>query len=170
MSQAIVEITDYDSGTVMLQQDDTTTDRFDSIRDEWQDTYIYKLLGAELGGLFLADLNGSGVPVTTRFLSIYNAFATDDGCDDLQISAGIKMYIKNIIWFHYARENSTLITTAGNMNKLSENSDPSTDGKYLVHVYNNAIKTGKAIQWYINQNSSTYPEYKGKYLDYVMGL
>ena len=166
---AIVNISDY-LGTVQLQQDDTTEDKFDAIRDEFSDQYVYKLLGAELGKLFLANLDVNGVPVTARFLAIFNAFANDDGCEGVQISAGLKYYIKQVIWFHYARVNNVLITTAGNTTKLGENSEPAITGNVLAHNFNKGIKTGKAIQWYICQNSDDYPEYKGQYLDYVVGL
>ena len=170
MSQAIVTISDFAIGTVILQKDNQTEDQLDAIVDEYQDDYIYKLLGAELGALFLADLNGSGVPASARFLSIYNAFASDSGCDGVVQSKGIKFFIKNIIWFHYARQNNVSISTSGNNVKLGENSEPNNSGRYLAHVYNQAIDTGKAIQWYINQNSGTYPEYKWSYLDYCIGV
>jgi hypothetical protein len=165
----IVTIADYLVGSVVLQQDDTTEERFDSIRDEYQNNYIYKLLGAELGGLFLADLDGSGVPVTARFLAIYNAFQEDDSCG-MQISKGIKFYIKNTIWFYFARINNTAVTVAGNISKLGENSEPSFSGKNLAYLYNQAVDTGLAIQWYIRENSTVYPEYNGQFLDYVTGI
>lgn len=165
----IVTIADYLVGAAVLQQDDTTEERFDAIRDEYQNDYIYKLLGAELGGLFLADLNGSGVPQTARFTAIYEAFQEDDSCG-MQISKGIKFYIKNIVWFYFARVNNFAVTIAGNVSKLGENSDVATPGKTLAHLYNQSIDTGKAIQWYIEQNSSTYPEFNGQELDYVTGI
>lgn len=166
----IVTITDYQVGSVTLQQDDQTEDRFDAIRDEYQNSYIYQLLGAELGTLFLADLDGSGVPQTARFEDIYNAFAEDDECEEIKESKGIKFFIKNIIWFHYARVNNISITTAGNIYKLGENSEPALSGKHYANIYNQAIDTGKAVQWYICQNIEDYPEYNGQELEYCIGI
>jgi hypothetical protein len=164
----IVTISDF-NGSVQLQRDNQTSAKFDLIRDEFTNQYIYSLLGVELGDLFLADLDGSGVPVTARFTSIYAAFQQDWNAGIVQ-SRGIKYYIKNIIWYYYARQNNVVITTAGNRTKKGENSDPSIDGMYLAKNYNLSINTGKAIQWYINQNIATYPEYNGQYLEYLIGI
>lgn len=166
----IVTFSDYLEGTVTLQQDSTTQARLEAIRDEYQDGYIYQLLGADLGTLFLTDLNGSGVPQTARFTALYNAFVEDDECEGIKRSQGIKFFIKNLIWFHFARINNTRVTAAGNVSHLAENAEPAFNGKYYAHLYNQSIDTGKAIQWYIHQNSEDYPEYNGQYLDYVIGL
>ncbi len=166
----IVTFSDYVEGSVTLQQDSTTQARLEAIRDEYQDHYIYQLLGAELGTAFLADLDGSGVPQTARFEALYDPFVEDDECEGIQRSLGIKIFIKNIIWFHFARINNVRVTVAGNASHLSENSEQAYNGKYLAHLFNQSIDTGKAIQWYIHQNSADYPEYNGQYLDYVIGI
>ena len=169
---AIVTIDDY-IGEVQLQIDNATTARFNSIRDKHSDDYIYQLLGGELGTLYLADLDANGVPSEARFLAIYNAFvqdASDVSLYGLVQSKGIKFYIKNIIWFYFARQNNVRISLGGNKSSSSQNSTPNADGLYLARIYNESIDTGKAIQWYINQNSETYPEYNGQRLIYCIGL
>ena len=85
---SIVSLSDF-IGSLQLQQDNFTEDRFNSIRDEWEPQFIYKLLGAELGGLFLADLDANGVPITARFTDIYEAFQLDYNCEVIK-SIGIK--------------------------------------------------------------------------------
>lgn len=165
----IVTISDF-VGEVQLQQDNTTTAKFNYIRDEHTNAYLYKLLGVDLATLFIADLNGSGVPVTARFLSIYNAFASDTDYGAIVQSRGLKFFVKGIVWYFYARQNNHLITTAGNTVKRSENADVSTDPFFLAKNFNSAIETGHAIQWYINDNLSTYPEYNGQELHYLTGL
>lgn len=179
----IVEIADM-LGTVQLQEDDCTEDLFNEIRDEWQDTYIYKLLGAELGKLFLADLDAnSPTTLSPRFQAIYDKFVVDvEECFSFSYygysvysgkivqSKGIKDYIKYVIWFYFARNNNVIISLAGNKLSVGENSEPSADGFNLVRNYNKAIDTGRAIQWYVcnNEDGHEYPEYNGTVLDYAI--
>ena len=171
-------------GTVQLQMDDCTEDLFDEIRDEWQDCYIYKLLGAELGDLFIADYDAnSPTTLTPRFQAIFDKFQKDvDECisfagydytvfnGKLVKSRGIKKYIEYIVWFYFARNNNVIISLAGNKVSLGENSTPSADGFNLARNFNKAIDTGRAIQWYIcnNEDGHEYPEYNGQHLDYVI--
>jgi hypothetical protein len=173
MPLPILNILDF-TGTAQLQIDTQTETKFDVIRDERENSYIYELLGAELGGLFIADLDINGVPVTARFLDIYNAFAEDittgvypDWCNGAVVeSKGIKYFLLNIVWFYFARNNQMLVTAGGNMSAASQNSTPNNDSFALVRMYNKSIDTGKAIQWSICENSATYPEFNGQYLNY----
>lgn len=165
---SLVQITDF-NGEFQLQIDNATTTKFNFIRDNHEANYIYKLLGVTLGKLFIADLGVDGVPVTARFLAIYNAFAEDSDYGIIQ-SKGMKEYMKGIIWYYYARNNPYIIATGGNKVNIDQNSDQMSDGLVLARIYNGSINTADAIQWYICDNYDTYPEYKGKNLDYVIGL
>lgn len=180
----IVAISDF-LGDQFLPEDDFTEDFFDPMLDDWHDSFIYKLLGAELGKLFLADLDPNGVPQAARFLDIYNKFAEDtstvggfwgsfyEDCpfrNGLVESKGMKYFMKGIIWWYFARNNNVVATLAGNKTSLSENTEVNFDNGNLARNYNNAINTGKAIQWYIWDNSDVYPEFNGKHLDYQIGL
>lgn len=171
-------------GTVQLQEDDCTEDLFNEIRDEWQDTFIYKLLGAELGKLFIADFEANTpTTLTPRFQAIYDKFVIDVeecvsfGGYDFSIyngkiveSRGLKKFLEYIVWFYFARNNNVIISLAGNKLSVGENSEPSADGFNLARNYNKGIDTGRAIQWYIcnNEDGHEYPEYNGAYLDYVI--
>lgn len=165
----IITISDC-TGDTQLQKDTSTVAKFNIIRDAHDKSYIYKLLGAELGTLFIASLDGNGVPVGARYLAIYNAFAQDADYGKVVESKGIKFFLSNIIWFYYARQNNVVISTGGNKAKKSENSDQNADGFLLGRNYNAAINTSRAIQWYIVQNIATYPEYKGQRLKFMIGL
>lgn len=175
---AIVTIDDY-IGEFQLQIDNQTTARFNAIRDNHTNDYIYQLLGAELGALYIADLDANGVPSEARFLALYNAFQEDlsngfyfwdSYYSGMVQSKGMKFFIKGIIWWYFARANNVRISLAGNKSSVSQNSSPNADGLFLARIYNEAIETGKAIQWYIYQNSSTYPEYNGQRLEYNIGI
>ena len=53
-----------------------------------ESSYLIKLLGLELSNLFIADLT-SQVPVTQRFLDIFNKIEVQDPC--LMINTGMKI-------------------------------------------------------------------------------
>ncbi len=166
----VITISDC-TGDTQLQKDNNTVAKFNVIRDAHDKSYIYKLLGAELGTAFIADLDVNGVPQTVRFTNIYNAFVQDgEGCQGVIESKGIKFFLSNIIWFYFARQNNVVISTGGNKAKKSENSDQNADGFLLGRNYNAAINTSRAIQWYIVKNIADYPEYRGQRLKFLIGL
>jgi hypothetical protein len=165
----LVTISDFE-GSFQLQVDTRTTAKFNLIRDEYQNDFIYDLLGADLGALFLADLDANGVPQSAIYEAIYEPFTEDTSYGQVVRSKGIKEAVKAIVWYHFVRQNNHLVTTSGNTVKRSENADVSTDPFYLAQNYNKAIESGYAIQWYINENLSDYPEYNGQELEYLFGL
>ena len=164
MAGNIVEISDF-IGSVAIQEGKFTTPNFDDIRDEWTNHHIRQLLGAELGNLFIASLV-NGVPSAGRFKTIFDPFSEDIN-SFVNESLGIKYMIKVIIWFYFARNNNVDVQLTGNVSSLAENSESSTDGFNLVRNYNKGIRTGRAIQRFIRDNSATYPEYKGQRLLYT---
>ena len=165
----IVEITDF-VGAEQVQQGKFSTKKFDPIRDEYTDPFIRQVLGATLGNLFIANFNAA-TPTTldARFQVIYDAFQ-DDSTGYVIESKGIKFMVKAVVWFYYARTNNMNVSISGNNSQVGQNSVPLSDGIFLAQNYNKGIVTAKAIQWYIEQNSATYPEYKGQDLNYVIGL
>lgn len=160
----ICEITDF-TGELSLSVDDFTRVKFDSFRDEYQVTAIYNLLGVELGKLFLADLDVSGVPVTAKYLTIYNALAFEEnGCNF--VSLGIKDYVKRMVYFNFVRNNSVRVTMGGNTGVRAENGTNLIDGMFVTLAYNKGIRSAHAIQLYVDNNLSEYPEYNGNYINY----
>ena len=168
MGNPIVKLDDF-KGSVLLQKDDNTEANFDLVRDEHADRFIRQVLGAELGNLFLADINGSGVPVAARFLSIFNPFQYDEGSLVVE-SPGLKETLKQIIWFYWSRQNNVSITLAGNFMPRSENAALSGDNFFLIRLYNAGIDAGRIIQSYIQKNIDTYPEFNGQYLEHAVGI
>ena len=83
--------------------------------------YLTQLLGKTLYDLFVADLVNK-VPVTARFLDLYNPFDIDD--DNCLIhSDGMKEMIMGFIQFFYAREAKVVNTQHGNVVNNQENAD-----------------------------------------------
>lgn len=163
----LVEITDF-VGTYQIASGNYSADKFEPIRDEKQFELIYKMLGAELGALFIADLDANGVPVTQIYIDLYDAFQDDNGCEDLIISEGIKKMITAYIFFYWCAENKGVVDIASNTKKTAENSTTNYSNQFIISAFNKAVETAKAIQWYIGQNSTDYPTYKGKKIDYMM--
>ena len=161
----IVSISDF-VGEFQLQQDNNTESKFDLIRDEHSRTYVRRLLGAELGNLFLTDLDANGpTALTARFQSIYDAFEEDFNYEIIE-SKGLKFFIKSVVWFYYARQNNVIVSLGGNKAATSQNSEPTNNGIWMAHMFNKGVETANAIQWYILQNASTYPEFNGQRIPY----
>ena len=158
----LIQYTDF-SGTARIQKDNNTVQKFDAIRDEKESEFMANVLGAELSELLYADLDSNGVPQTARFTDIYEAFKLDLNCSVYQ-SLGIKKMCVYIVWFFYARDNNISIAVGGNFSGKSQNADQASDPANLAKNYNKGVKTARAIQNYIEENSSDYPEYNGQYL------
>lgn len=127
----------------------------------YEKNYLCELLGAELADLFIADLTAQ-VPVTAKYLSLFNAFREDDG-DKLRISTGIKDMLLGFIWFEYTRD----LFAKTYINGISKNQGESSEvigfpENYMYQAYNEAVKTYNNIQWYIDENSDDYLEYNGQ--------
>jgi len=162
----LVTISDF-VGDFFLQQDITTQNAFNSIRDEWDRVYIRRMLGVELGNLFLADFDvNTPTTLDSRFQTIYDPIQEDSNGIIIE-SRGIKYMMKGIVWYYFARQNNTIVSTGGNKTTDSENSTPSDQSFFLAKNFNQAIHTGREIQRYIRENSSTYPEYNGQYLNMI---
>lgn len=163
----LIELTDF-VGSFEIAKGNYTDAKFEPIRDEKQFELIYKVMGAELGALFIADLDANGEPQTQIYIDLYDAFQSDDGCDGLIISEGIKKMVTAYVYFYWCGENKSVVDMGANTQKLAENSTRNYSNQFIVSNYNRAVKTAHAIQWYIGQNSADYPTYSGKEIEYMM--
>ena len=162
----ILEFIDM-SGTARLQKDNNTVKKFNAIRDEKESEFLAQILGAELASLFYVNFNAV-YPDTSlldpRFLVIYNALRYDYNCDVIE-SQGLKQIQMFYVWFFYARDNNITISVGGNFAGKSQNADQAADPANLAKNYNKAIRSARNIQFYICDNSATYPEYNGQPLE-----
>lgn len=161
----IIEITDF-TGAYSISTDEFTEVEFEVIRDDEQFAVIYDMLGAELGQLFIDDLDSSGIPQEARFTSLYEAFKTDY-CGAIIKSEGIKAMVKYDLYFKIVRDNNITVAITGNLKSEGENSSPEQSTAWLVRTYNRMIDTAQAIQWFICQNSADYPEYNGQEMEFI---
>jgi len=168
MANAIVKIADM-VGPVLIQQDNNTEELFNPLRNELEGMFLRRLMGIELGNLFLASVQVSGVPPSGRFLTIFSPI--QENLNGFEVdSQGIKEMLKCILYFYYARDNNVRVTLAGNVNQKGENSTPNSDNFNLTKTYNKGIEIAQTIQFYIGQKLDVYPEYKGQKLRMAIGI
>ena len=170
---AFLTFTDFNSGKYKIAQDNFSQATLTAYITKFEKRYLQDLMGIELYNLFVADLV-SNVPQTQRFEDIYNEFAEDDDGlvsglsgmastgNKIVRSEGIKEMLKGFIFFEYNRDLPVKNTMTGNVQEDNENSKVLTSLKAgITEKYNEAIATYKAIQWKLEDESATYPEYNG---------
>ncbi len=166
---AIIQESDF-TGEYKIAKD--CYNNLDSYIEKYENQLLVQLLGAELYDLFIADLTPitPQVPQDVRFLAIFNSFNLDDG-NCLLTSEGIKTMLIQYVYFFILRDNLNVKTATGTVRMQNENSSaPSYNNFNLVEAYNSSITNYKAIQWYICDNSDTYPEYNGQFQDFINGI
>lgn len=133
--------------------------------DTYEKQYLQDLLGCTLYDLFVADLDASDpqVPVSAIYLDIYNSFCEDESafCGIVRSHGMVDMLLGFLYW-EWLRYDSFKKTSAGTVISDSENSNHARTAQYDLYVkYNRSVGTYKAIQWYICNNSTVYPDYNG---------
>ena len=138
--------------------------------DKYEKEFLVNLLGADLYNLFIADLDGNGVPQTQRFINIYNSFEIDDdSC--VRYSEGMKIATIQYVYFYAVRDLAVKKTNTGVVFNDNENSNgPSYLGFNIVEAYNEAVKNAYEIQWYICDNDEVYPEENVQTFNYSSGI
>ncbi len=138
--------------------------------DNIEPKVLRSLLGCELYDLFVADLDGNGVPQTQIYLDIYNAFYTD--YNNCQIkSDGMLEMLKGFIYYEYVRDGNFFNTISGTVKNTFVNSEMARTAEFgLNERYNVALQSFDAIQWFICQNEENYPTYNGVKLDVQIWL
>lgn len=137
----------------------TTFAQLGNVITQYERTYLNDLLGYELAGLFVANLTNK-VPTDERFQNIYNVLVIET-CGTEKVSEGMKNMMLGFMYWEFVRKDKNRHTVSGHVQNSNEISVPSGYADIGLR-YNEAIDTYKIIQEYIEQNSSDYPEYKGK--------
>ena len=126
--------------------------------DHYETKYLNELFGAELCTLFLAGYSSVEI-----YEVLFDAFAYDSPCKGVVISEGIETMLKGFILAHYSREDLGTSTAQGKIMLSTEGGEKISDNyDFVFTVYNQAITTYNAIIQRIKDNSTDYPEFKGK--------
>jgi hypothetical protein len=149
----------------------TCYDQIDFYIEKYEKKYLVKLLGAELYSLFIADLTATDpqVPQSTRFLNIFNSFDIDDN-SCVVTSEGIRRMLTQLIYFHYVRENQVINTAGGTVSNSVELGLPASFKGNIVQAYNQGVDNSHAIQWYICDDLTIYPEENIQILENTSGI
>jgi hypothetical protein len=144
----------------------------DKYIEKYEKFYLVDLLGAELYTLFIADLDTATpqVPQTQRFIDLFNSFDIDySNC--VKTSEGLRKMIIQFVYFHYTRDTNFAPTDSGIMRTVSENSSLLPyNGFNLIDSYNQGVKNYLAVQWFICDNSPTYPEENTQHKYFSSGI
>jgi hypothetical protein len=149
----------------------TAYDQIDFYIEKYEKKYLLKLLGAELYTLFIADLTVTDpqVPTTQRFTDIFDAFVKDESNYVVE-SEGIRKMLTQLIYFHYVRENQVINTVGGTVSNSVELGIPASFKGNIVQAYNEGVDNSHAIQWFICDNSTIYPEENIRLLENTSGI
>lgn len=153
---------DFGKGRFELHSGKYSQDEINAYIDTYERKYLVQLFGAELFGLFVADL-ANAMPQSPEYVKIFEPFEYDDFCGDLVISDGIIEMLKGFIYWNYLKDKMNQVTTAGVVKPQGENSTPGDAMNSLyANRYNNSCKTFDAIQKYIMQNCGSYDTFNGR--------
>ena len=149
----------------------TSYDQLDWYIEKYEKKYLQKILGAELYGLFKDDLTVTDpqVPQAPRFLDIFEPFAIDD--DNYVVdSDGIKKMLVQFIYFHYVRELQSENSASGTVtNSVELGINAKYEGN-IVTVFNEAVDNSHAIQWYIYDRKTEFPEENMQIIQNISGI
>lgn len=163
----LIKQTDF-VGKYQMTKNTKASTKFQNYILKFQKKWIYKILGAELGKAFLADLDANGVPVDVRFTEIYNAFAFDDDCS-VRESIGMKEIILGLVCWEIKRDFNIYNSLGGNKRTEGENSEFVDVTTNITAIGNESIESAKNVQWYIQDYNPTpqdYSDFNGQDLNY----
>ncbi len=157
----IVKTTDF-VGKYSISQNSYNSDDLQAFIDKYEKVYLRDLLGLTLGDLLYADITAYNPPATARYLVLFNPIAQEiNNCD--VISDGIKEMLIAFIYWEFVKTQASSVAVIGNVSPQAEvSTGVDFNSTEVYNIYNVGIASYRAIQIYINNNSSTYPEFKGK--------
>ena len=166
---ALTLTTDF-TGEYKVQKD--SKQDLEAYITKYEKIYLVQLLGAELFDLFIADLDNATpqVPQSAIFLSIYNAFQTDDD-GFVRVSEGMRVMLKQFIYFHFVRDSNHKKTESGvviNRVEVSENTP--YNGYNLVEAFNEGVTNAWSIQFFIDDNIKDYPKENMQLIEHTSGI
>ena len=130
--------------------------------DAYEEQIIYELLGVDLGN----DLYTNLISLPTELQFIYDPFAVNItniyGDNTLVQSLGIRVMLKNMLTGIYYLTDFGTATSEGKVKFQPEGGSLISDNyNDNYKLYNQGVRTYKAIQKYIEENEQDYPDYLG---------
>jgi hypothetical protein len=155
-------------GKWKIATDDYSETELDDYITTFEKKFLVALLGVELYDLFAADLVAQ-VPQTAIYISIFNEFYIDDSSCVFH-SEGMKKMLLGLIFFQYVRDQDIKNTVSGTVRNQSELANQIPSFNSVVQRWNQSTDTFGVIQWYICDNSTSYPTYNGQLIQHTSGI
>lgn len=129
----------------------------------YEEQYLIDLFGATLYDEFILDLDNNNYPESPNFQKVFDPFHLDNTSNgfltsyntynNVIVSKGILDMLKGFIYFEYVKDTANQITSQGQKIPQGENSLTATTLYNMMYTrYWEALKTYRAIQWYIYRN------------------
>jgi hypothetical protein len=161
MSLLNITYSDFGKGKYELHSGMYETAKIQAYIDKYERQYLVKLLGVELFKLFEADLV-AGVPQDAKYLALFEPFEYDEVNCGVYISEGMIEMIKGFVYFQYLKDLTNVVAVSGNVRQMGENSENVSTLNTMIYTrYNDSVRTYKAIQKFICDNSSDYLKFNG---------
>jgi hypothetical protein len=141
----------------------------------YEEQYLIDLFGATLYDEFILDLDNNNYPESPNFQKVFDPFHLDNTSNgfltsyntynSVIVSKGILDMLKGFIYFEYVKDTANQITSQGQKIPQGENSLTATTLYNMMYTrYWEALKTYRAIQWYIYR----YQLQAGQVLNYAV--
>lgn len=160
----LINSTDFVGKYAIAQNSFSNVDAFIA---QYEKNYLYDLLGKTLADLFIASVV-SNVPVGVEYLAIFNVIELENYYLCVRRNEGMKNMMLGFVYYEYMRKTPIKSTISGQVVNSNENSVSTFDAWGMTNRYNSSIEDYKIIQYYINENSTDYPDYLGMQKDYTL--
>ena len=166
----LLELSDFNLYNRLAQSEDVDPVIEDYIT-RFEATFIKRILGVELGELFITDIQGEdsdSAAIEERFQTILDPFTKQDGCNQIYDSKGMKDILAGMVYYEYVIDTQAKHTQSGVVNGDAEVSNilsPINAGRFAEQKWNAIMPSIHAIQWWCGvEDEANYSEYAGTYI------
>ena len=128
--------------------------------DKHESKCVKLLFGIEMGKLILADIAlGATSPTNADYQKVWEPFEEVGSSDQQWISEGVLEILKSYIFWHYIIHTAVQHTQAGTTTAAIDTQQKGNPMRFAESRWNYMLDSWDAIQEYIAENESTYPDY-----------
>ena len=157
-----ITLSDYDT---LLARSVTIDPVLQEYIDRYENVYIRRILGVELGNIFISEELAPSPRIQTLIDEIAEQ---DENFNEIHESQGMKAILINCILYHYVSETQATNSPSGGIVSLAETASVlgfENATRYGEVRFNEALEWIYTIQWFCGVfDTATYPEYDGTYI------
>ncbi len=166
----LLELSDFNT-YYRLAQSSNTDPVLQSYIDRFEESYIKRILGVELGQKFIDDIQGNDEDsdeIEPRFQAILDPFIKQRcGNGSIYESKGMKAILAGLIYSEYVEDDAIKHAQAGTISNQAEVSNVATPAEAMQfgeEKWNSSVISLHAVQWFCgSEEPDTYPEFAGTY-------